>query len=164
MLQPDELADLVVFAVDQALAPVLARLAVLETKTIDAGATSETIAAVRERIAVLETRPPVPGPPGAAGADGLLLGLEELVVEADGDRGIVIAAVHGAERKAIGRLEFPIPLDAGVYAAGRAYVKGDGVTHNGSFWICQAATTAKPDTAEGAGVWRLAVKRGRDGR
>lgn len=55
----------------------------------------------------------------------------------------------------------PWPLDRGVYRAGQAHVRGDGVTHKGSWWIAQCATTAVPGTSS---EWRLAVKSGRDGQ
>jgi integrin beta 3 len=54
-----------------------------------------------------------------------------------------------------------IVLDRGVWKEGAAYVAGDGVTLGGSFFIAQAATTAKPGKSD---EWRLAVKRGNDGR
>ena len=52
-------------------------------------------------------------------------------------------------------------LDAGVWKEGAAYSRGDGVTLGGSFFIAQADTTAKPGKSDD---WRLAVKRGTDGR
>ena len=54
-----------------------------------------------------------------------------------------------------------IVLDAGVWKEGTSYVAGDGVTSGGSFFIAQADTTAKPGKSDD---WRLAVKRGNDGR
>src|SRR5262245_36039758 len=54
-----------------------------------------------------------------------------------------------------------IVLDAGVWKEGTTYVAGDGVTLGGSFFIAQATTTAKPGKSD---EWRLAVKRGTDGR
>ena len=54
-----------------------------------------------------------------------------------------------------------IVLDAGVWREGTAYVAGDGVTLGGSFFIAQSDTTAKPGASDD---WRLAVKRGTDGR
>ena len=53
-----------------------------------------------------------------------------------------------------------IVLDAGIWKEG-AYSVGDGVTSGGSFWIAQTETTAKPGKSDD---WRLAVKRGTDGR
>jgi integrin beta 3 len=54
-----------------------------------------------------------------------------------------------------------IVLDAGVWKEGASYVPGDGVTLGGSFFIAQAETAAKPGKSDD---WRLAVKRGSDGR
>jgi integrin beta 3 len=54
-----------------------------------------------------------------------------------------------------------IVLDAGVWKEGTAYVAGDGVTLGGSFFIAQGDTSAKPGKSD---EWRLAVKRGSDGR
>jgi len=53
-----------------------------------------------------------------------------------------------------------IPLDAGVWKDGTAYVPGDTVSHGGSLHIAKVETTAKPGTDD----WRLSVKRGADGR
>jgi collagen triple helix repeat protein len=52
-------------------------------------------------------------------------------------------------------------LDTGVWKEGTSYAAGDGVTLGGSFFIAQTATTAKPGKSDD---WRLAVKRGSDGR
>jgi integrin beta 3 len=54
-----------------------------------------------------------------------------------------------------------IVLDAGVWKEGTTYAAGDGVTLGGSFFIAQAETSAKPGKSDD---WRLAVKRGSDGR
>jgi Collagen triple helix repeat (20 copies) len=54
-----------------------------------------------------------------------------------------------------------IPLDAGVWTEERGYVAGDTVSHGGSLFIAQVATTSKPGKSDD---WRLAVKRGADGR
>jgi Collagen triple helix repeat (20 copies) len=52
-------------------------------------------------------------------------------------------------------------LDAGVWKEGSIYSAGDGVTLGGSFFIAQNNTSAKPGKSDD---WRLAVKRGTDGR
>lgn len=55
------------------------------------------------------------------------------------------------------------PLDRGVYKDGTEYVRGDGVSYGGSFWIAQKdAPKGKPGQANRD--WRLTIKRGRDGR
>lgn len=92
------------------------------------------------------------------GADGV--GFDDLSFEYDGERSLVLRFVKGDRVK-----EFPVPLpiiiDRGIYEADGAYVRGDAVTFGGALWICQADTDAKPGTNTD---WRLAVKKGRDGR
>lgn len=54
-------------------------------------------------------------------------------------------------------------LDRGVYSAGKAYDRGDAVSWGGNLWIAQVdGTKAMP--AEAEPEWRLAVRKGRDGR
>ena len=55
----------------------------------------------------------------------------------------------------------PYVRDMGVWGEGKSYLKGDGVTWAGSFWIAQDDTADRPDAGKS---WRLAVKRGRDGK
>ncbi len=74
---------------------------------------------------------------------------------ADGGR-TLNAALGGTSHE----IKTEIPLDAGVWTE-RAYVAGDTVSHGGSMFIAQVATTAKPGKSDD---WRLAVKRGADGR
>src|SRR5262245_13662746 len=63
--------------------------------------------------------------------------------------------------KVLRALRTAIMLDAGVWKEGAAYVPGDAVSHGGSMFICQVATAARPGKSDD---WRLAVKRGSDGR
>lgn len=55
----------------------------------------------------------------------------------------------------------PYVRDMGVWGEGKSYLKGDGVTWAGSFWIAQDDTADRPEAGKS---WRLAVKRGRDGK
>ena len=56
----------------------------------------------------------------------------------------------------------PAVIDRGVYRDTEAYAKGDGVTWGGSYFIAQKqAPEGKPGESDS---WRLAVKRGRDGK
>jgi hypothetical protein len=116
------------------------------------------------------------GPPGDRGVKGEtgrnasdLAYLEERIAEQIG-RAIKTATVTTADggrtlRWAIGEtvheIKTALVLDAGVWKEGTAYVAGDGVTMGGSFFIAQADTSAKPGKSD---EWRLAVKRGTDGR
>lgn len=91
------------------------------------------------------------------GRDGL--GFDDLTMVEDGDRAMVFRFARGEVVKEF-RHALPVQLDRGVWKDG-AYLKGDGVTWGGSFWIAQEDTADKPETSK---AWRLAVKRGRDGK
>lgn len=97
------------------------------------------------------------GAPGRDGADGF--GFDDLSFEHDGERGFVLRFVKGERTKEFS-FQVPVVLDRGVWREGD-YSKGDGVSWGGSFWIAQKDTDSKPDSGDG---WRLAVKRGRDGK
>lgn len=59
-------------------------------------------------------------------------------------------------------LQFPVAIYRGVYTAGETYQFGDMVTWGGSLWHAEKETSAKPDSPDGD--WKLAVKKGRDGK
>ena len=63
--------------------------------------------------------------------------------------------------EAVHEIKTAIVLDAGVWREGTAYAAGDAVSHGGSLFIAQKGTNAKPGASDD---WRLAVKRGADGR
>ncbi|MCO6386232.1 hypothetical protein [Aliihoeflea sp. 40Bstr573] len=98
------------------------------------------------------------GKDGRDGVDGL--GFDDLDVVHDGARGFTFRFARGDQVKEF-PFTLPVVLDKGVYKAGDDYEPGDGVTYGGSFWIAQEKTAEKPDSGKG---WRLAVKRGRDGK
>lgn len=101
------------------------------------------------------------GADGAAGRDGVDgFGFDDLIFEHDGERGFKLRFVQG-ERVKDFAFEVPVVLDRGVYRAEQTYSKGDAVSWAGSLWIAQKDTGTKPDGGED---WRLAVKRGRDGK
>lgn len=78
------------------------------------------------------------------------------------DRTFEAESVLSSGAKASHTISVPVVLDQGTYKADQVYAKGDGVTWGGSFWIAQddVPTTKPGEDAQ----WRLAVKRGRDGR
>lgn len=106
----------------------------------------------------------VDGAPGEKGADGRDgkdgVGFDDLEVVHDGARGFTFKFTRGDRVKEFG-FTLPVVLDCGVFKDGQTYEAGDGVTWGGSFWIAQEKTGEKPDSGKG---WRLAVKRGRDGK
>jgi integrin beta 3 len=154
----EQFAEVIHGLIARALAPMAARLGVLEDGRGELGG-------VRERLAVLETKGAIPGPAGADGAPGADgLGFEDLTVDHDGERGFVFKLARGERVREVARVSIPVMLYRGVYAPGAAYEPGDVVTHGGSAWHCHKATATRPETAEGAACWRLIVKRGDKGK
>lgn len=74
------------------------------------------------------------------------------------DDGIFLRFVRGENVK---DFRLPVIIDRGVYVADRKYFKGDFVTWGGCGYIAQEETDDKPGTGKG---WRMAVKKGRDGK
>lgn len=101
------------------------------------------------------------GKDGKDGADGL--GFDDLSVLDEGDGAALLKFSRGDSVKEF-RLQLPRFADKGIHSIGHEYRKGDGVTFGGSFWIAQKdSPIGKPGEA-GSDGWRLAVKRGRDGK
>jgi ketosteroid isomerase-like protein len=101
------------------------------------------------------------GDPGKDGADGL--GFDDMSVEMADDGRTIIHRWERGDRQKEARLQLAVVLDRGVFREDSEYKAGDGVTWGGSFWIAQReAKGEKPGEANDA--FRLAVKRGRDGR
>lgn len=96
------------------------------------------------------------GAPGCDGADGL--GFDDMNLEHDEHGRAVAKFVRGDVVKSI---VLPGIVDRGPFRAGEDYQKGDAVSYGGSLWIAQDRTGERPDGGAG---WRLAVKRGRDGK
>jgi hypothetical protein len=97
---------------------------------------------------------------GLHGKDGL--GFDDLSVDYDGNRTFTLKFARGEQVKEFA-FDLPIVLDKGVYREENVYVKGDGVTSGGSYWIAQREKNiTKPGLPDSG--WRLAVKKGRDGR
>jgi len=98
------------------------------------------------------------GEDGKPGADGF--GFDDLEASYDGEKTVTLKFTKGERVKEFA-FTLPVVIDRGIYAEGKEYKAGDGATWAGSFWIAQKDTSSKP--GEG-GDWRLAVKKGRDGR
>ena len=101
---------------------------------------------------------------GDDGNDGVTLDVDDLqAVDYDGEHTVTLKFRRGDKDKSF-PIKFANVLDRGVYDAAKTYEPGDGVTLGGSFWIAQTETNARPGTLEGAKSWRLAVKKGADGK
>lgn len=153
---------------------------------------SDEIAALHRAVESIEIPEPIPGPAGRDGKDGVGiaevkqnddgelivkmttgetfnvgkvrgedgLGFDDMTVEHDGERSFTFVLTRG-EREVRKEVTLPVVLDRGTWKEERTYQPGDGVTAGGSYWIAQTETSARPETSKD---WRLAVKRGRDGK
>jgi hypothetical protein len=93
------------------------------------------------------------------GVDGF--GLEDLSIEQKDEGRIVELRFQRGELQKTFELEFPVLIDRGVWREGATHAKGDVVTWGGGLWIAQKGATTKPGEGDD---WRLAVRRGRDGK
>jgi len=131
-LDLDWLADLIVKAVADAHAPLLARLAALERSRdallarASAGAPTAGDNPLEARVAALETA------------------------------NAALATANTALEQRAQMLEQTAVKFTGVYADSRIYSPGDAATRAGGLWICTAPTTGPFDHA----AWQLAVKKG----
>lgn len=100
---------------------------------------------------------PKDGKDGADGRDGL--GFDDTEVYLHEDKGYILRLAQGDRVK---EQPIAIPVDRGVYKPGKSYHAGAIVTAQGALWMAQKDTAERP--GDGATSWRLAVKKGRDGR
>ncbi|MCV4343241.1 phage portal protein [Pseudomonas capsici] len=99
---------------------------------------------------------------GMKGWECIVEGVGSVAVEQAGGRGfeLMMTLSSGAEIRK--RLDLPVMIYRGVFSPGE-YLPGDTVTWAGSLWHCDESTCDKPGELGSKG-WRLAVKRGRDGK
>ena len=96
-----------------------------------------------------------------AGWHVLVCGIADLSIGFEDERTLSLSFALTDGRTVSQQKSFPVTIDRGVFRDGE-YKAGDGVTWNGSYWIAQKdSPEGKPGDGEG---WRLAVKKGRDGK
>jgi hypothetical protein len=113
----------------------------------------------------------MPGTPGERGMDGLHgkdgldgFGFDDLDVVHDGERTVTFTFTKGAQVKTF-PIVFDVPLFRGVFTEGKSYDSGDLVQFGGNMYYAQRQTAQKPaENGEGAKDWKLAVRRGREGK
>lgn len=111
------------------------------------------------------------GTQGMRGWECLVAGVHLVQIDQKDERAFVLSISLSGGEKVEKEFVLPVVLDRGVYRPEQKYSKGDGVTFAGSFWIAQVDEPTEkpgipaPGTPAGAtGEWRLAVKKGRDGK
>jgi integrin beta 3 len=117
----------------------------------------------RASVLVPPGRDGLPGRPGTVGEngrDGASVQQFEITEVGDRKRQFIVVLSDGTTLRK--EIEFSgMVLDRDVHRPNEAYEKGDAVTHGGSYWIARKTTKATPGKSDD---WRLAVKRGRDGK
>jgi len=96
------------------------------------------------------------------GWQSLVEGFPEIEIDQGEDlRTFTLRAVSSSGRKIEKLFSLPVMIDRGVFKSEAAYVAGDVVSYGGSIWIAQHETKDTPGMSDG---FRLAVKKGRDGK
>lgn len=101
---------------------------------------------------------------GMRGWECIVEGIATLSVEQIDERTFVIDCGLSSGRAVRKEVAVPMVIDRGVYRADGEYRAGDGVTWAGSYWIAKDDTPQGKPGEPGSDGWRLAVKRGRDGK
>lgn len=99
---------------------------------------------------------------GMNGWECMVDGISNIGIEQTEEREFKAVIETSSGKKEENTFVMPIILDKGLFTHGREYKKGDAVTYGGSLWICQESNTQGIPGA--SKEWRLAVKRGRDGK
>lgn len=99
---------------------------------------------------------------GMRGWECIVDGVASLSVEQDGERGFKAVAQLSSGKTEEKALTLPVMIYRGVFT-GASHTPGDTVTWGGSLWHCDEPTSDKPGELDSKG-WRLAVKKGRDGK
>lgn len=114
---------------------------------------------VREATEKALDKIPVPEN-GKPGRDALEL--EDFDLSLGEDMRTVTLSLKRGDVSVVKSVRLATVIDRGQYNSKNVYERGDGVSHGSSFWIAQADD---PEGAPGTcDDWRLAVKKGRDGR
>jgi len=100
---------------------------------------------------------------GLSGWECVVNGLNDISVNLENDRIFTFNLSQSNGEVQTKTFSLPVMIYRDVYQPGRTYQEGDCVTFGGSIWHCYKATSDRPNEAGSSG-WKLAVKRGRDGR
>jgi len=100
---------------------------------------------------------------GINGWECVVNGLNDIQVNQKDERQFTVTLSKSNGESEEKSFVLPVMIYRDVYQPGRKYMAGDCVTFGGSIWHCYADTSDRPNEAGSSG-WRLAVKRGRDGR
>ena len=100
--------------------------------------------------------------PGEKHWNLLSAGITNVTFRKVGDRGIECRSVLTDGSTATNVVEFPVPIYRGTFDENGAYEQGDMVTQSGSVWHADKDKLSRPSMVDSG--WKLAVKRGSDGK
>lgn len=102
--------------------------------------------------------------PERQGWELVLRGISAVEVYQLGEKSVAVKTKMSGGKDFIHKVDLPMMSYKGVWQEGE-FTEGDVVTWGGSAWYCKAKTTAKPgEVVDGQSDWKLAVKKGRDGK
>lgn len=101
---------------------------------------------------------------GMRGWEVIVEGLAEHRIEQIDERTFEAVSVLSSGAEVRKSVSIPVVIDRGVFKADSEYRSGDGVTWGGSYWVATKDEPAGKPGEPGSDGWRLAVKRGRDGK
>ncbi|HHN1444712.1 TPA: hypothetical protein ACRN2L_006092 [Pseudomonas aeruginosa] len=97
---------------------------------------------------------------GENGRDALPLDSFDMAIGEDGRT--ITVKLQAGETVIEKSIRLRAIIDRGVFSAEKSYEQGDGTTYGGCYWIAQK--DAPEGVPGGSSDWRLAVKKGRDGK
>lgn len=102
--------------------------------------------------------------PERQGWELVLRGISAIEVYQLGEKSVAVKTKMTGGKDFIHKVDLPMMSYKGVWQEGE-FTEGDVVTWGGSAWYCKATTTTKPgEVIDGQSDWKLAVKKGRDGK
>ena len=90
----------------------------------------------------------------------IVAGIQDIELSMD-DRLLTVKILSSDDTERLLEKYVPMVIDRGPYKSAKDYKPGDCVSYGGSMWICQEDNVKN---APGNPGWRLAVKKGRDGK
>lgn len=90
--------------------------------------------------------------------------LDDIDLVLGGDGRTVMLRFLGGDQVREKSIKLATIIDRGVFKRGETYEPGDAVSWGGSLWVAQADTSDAPEESRGGKPWRLAVKKGQNGK
>lgn len=100
---------------------------------------------------------------GMRGWECIVRGVAGVKFDFEGEREVVATVQMSDGTASEFRKAFPVVIDRGVWAEGKTFEPGDGVSYRGNYFIAGNEASGRPGLPDSKG-WRLAVRAGRDAK